>query len=253
MRAETARPRVVEESSAPRRAMGAKPRAHIFRTSEHVKAPPPRIEVTQSHRHYLPYLLHPGYLLVLRQQREETNMTRISSLAVDYYHAAKKKKIRTAAISGLVIAAVIICFALINESGSAADTASESGAKVVAAGQPATADSINIVVSDGGGDAASSHQAGAKSPPGDLRGAIRTETAEDFDPDAAAGEDHEGEYPDGVVVAEDDKERQYGDDYTDDVAGGLVEGGGDDDEFLLDSPDGPPTDDMMDDGIAEEV
>ena len=179
-------------------------------------------------------------------------MTRISSLAVDYYHAAKKKKIRTAAISGLAIAVVIICFALINESGSAADTASESGAKVVAAGQPATADSINIV-SDGGGDAASFHQAGAKSPPGDLRGAIRTETAEDFDPDAAAGEDHEGEYPDGVVVAEDDKERQYGDDYTDDVAGGLVEGGGDDDEFLLDSPDGPPTDDMMDDGIAEEV
>ena len=181
-------------------------------------------------------------------------MTRISSLAVDYYHAAKKKKMRTAAISGLVIAAVIICFALINESGSVVDTVSESGANG-AAGQPATstADSINIV-SDGGGDATSSQHAGAKSPPGDLRGAIRTEKAEDFDPDAAVGEDHEGEYPDGVVVAEDDKERQYGDDYTDDVAGGLMEGGGDDDEFLLDSPDGPPTDDMLDDGVvAEEV
>ena len=178
-------------------------------------------------------------------------MTRISSLAVDYYHAAKKKKIRTAAISGLAIAVVIICFALINESGSVVDTVSESGANG-AASQPATADSINIV-SYGGGDATSSHQAGAKSPPGDLRGAIRTEKAEDFDPDAAADENHEGEYPDGVVVAEDDKERQYGDDYTDDVAGGLMEGGGDDDEFLLDSPDGPPTDDMMDDGIAEEV
>lgn len=171
-------------------------------------------------------------------------MTRISSLAVDYYHAAKKKKIRTAAISGLVIA-VILWFALISESGSAVDTVSEIGAND-AAGQPVTADSINIV--NDGGDATSSHQA----PPADLRGAIRTERAEDFDPDAA-GEEHGGEYPDGVVVAEDDKERQYGDDYTDDVAGGLMEGGGDDDEFLLDSPDGPPTDDMTDDGVAEEV
>ena len=183
-------------------------------------------------------------------------MTRISSLAVDYYHAAKKKKMRTAATSGLVVAAVIMGFALTNGPDRAANTALESGAHG-AAGRPATvatvaADSMGVT-SDGGGGAKSSRQAGAKSPPGDLRGAIRTERAEDFDPDAA-GEDHGGEYPDGVVVAEDDKERQHGDDYTDDVAGGLMEGGGgDDDAFLLDSPDGPPTDDMADDGVAEEV
>ena len=119
----------------------------------------------------------------------------------------------------------------------------------MAAGQPATVDT-----SMGGGEATSSQQAGAKSPPGDLRmrGAILTGKAEDFDPDASGGGNHEKEYPDGVVVAEDD----HDDDYTDDVVGGLMEGGGDDDAFLLDSPDGSdetPTDDMMDDGIAEEV
>lgn len=170
-------------------------------------------------------------------------MTRISSLNST---AAKKKKMRTAAISGLMIAVVvIICFALLNESG---DGVSVTTGGDVAAGQPAIVDT-----SMGGGEALS-QQADAKSPPGDLRmrGAILTGKAEDFDPDASGGGNHEGEYPDGVVVAEDD----HDDDYTDDVVGGLMEGGADDDEFLLNSPDGsdePPTDDMMDDGIAEEV
>ena len=167
---------------------------------------------------------------------EETNMTRISSLAVDYYHAAKKKKMRTAAISGLIVVVVVLCLALLNESGDGVGI-SAGGDANVAAGQPtsvSTASSISDTT-------------------GDVRGAtIRTDKAEDFDPEAVGEDNKGGEYPDGVV-AEDDQERQHGDDYTDDVAGGLMEGGGDDDEFLLDSPDGPPTDDMMDDAAAEEV
>jgi len=67
-----------------------------------------------------------------------------------------------------------------------------------------------------------------------------------------------GEYPDGVV-ADDDQERQYGDDYTDDVAGGVRgpggdgDGAGDDDQFLRDSPNEPPRDDMWDDGVDDGV
>jgi hypothetical protein len=107
-------------------------------------------------------------------------MTRISSLAVDYYHAAKKAKMRTAAISGLVVVVVIIC--LIIASGSGDDLgsiASSSGGASAAVGQSAS----TSVTSDGGPQKAKS--------PG-LTGASTTsgvERAKDFDADAA-GEDH---------------------------------------------------------------